>query len=59
MFDIEGHIHLLDFGLCKYQQPEPAGVEGLERHHTCIYIYMYIIAVTQLVRTEPLAEAFL
>ncbi|CAK9088493.1 unnamed protein product [Durusdinium trenchii] len=24
VFDIDGHIHLLDFGLCKYQQPEPA-----------------------------------
>lgn len=31
IFDIEGHIHLLDFGLCKYQQPEPAGV-GEEKH---------------------------
>ncbi|CAE7659500.1 sax-1 [Symbiodinium pilosum] len=29
VFDIDGHIHLLDFGLCKYQPPEPAKGEGL------------------------------
>jgi len=29
VFDIDGHIHLLDFGLCKYQPPEPAQGEGV------------------------------
>ena len=31
VFDIDGHIHLLDFGLCKYQQPEPAEGGDAER----------------------------
>jgi len=30
VFDVDGHIHLLDFGLCKYQPPEPAQGEGVQ-----------------------------
>lgn len=28
VFDTEGHIRLLDFGLCKHSPPEPAAMEG-------------------------------
>ncbi|CAJ1345372.1 unnamed protein product [Effrenium voratum] len=38
LFDIDGHIHLLDFGLCKYQPPEPsqgAGAGGMPLTDPC------------------------
>merc|ERR1719251_240987 len=31
VFDTEGHIHLLDFGLCKHNPPQPAS-EGGDGH---------------------------